>query len=250
MKGCGKKKEWLHGDFKKSHAVGKAMSVQLAIPWFPGLEEREVEDLTLWSAPLDHPATLVERMEACLTTEERDRARRFVRLQDQERFIISRGLLRHTLAFLTGDDPQSLIFQYGSHGKPRLAGWDGEFNLSHSHNRVMIAASPSASIGVDVERVRSNMEVEKLTELVMSPAEKQDWWQLPEEARLTAFFRLWTRKEAFVKAVGEGLSRSLTSVTVGWHPIRFLLEEETGERWEVVSLEWLPGYEAAYCVKR
>lgn len=205
-------------------------------------------DVHLWWAPLDHSASLVKKMEACLAAEEKERAQRLVRWQDRKRWIVSRGLLRHLLSAVTGEEAEKLCFQYGLHGKPVLRGYDCPFNLSHSHDWVVIAVSPSSPVGVDVERVCPDLEADKLIDLVMSPSEKTEWKKLPAEGRLVAFFRLWTRKEAVVKAAGEGLSRSLPGFSVGWQPDRYGHVDEKGVEWEVVSLDWIPGYEMACCI--
>lgn len=130
-----------------------------------------------------------------------------------------------------------------------LQGFDWEFNLSHSHDRVCIAVSAYSPVGVDVERVRSQMEVDKLADLVMSVSEKTAWSQLQKEERQIAFFRLWTRKEAVVKATGEGLFRSLPSFSVGWKPDRYKHVVRSGGIWDVVSFDITSGYETALCVR-
>ncbi|PTM58989.1 4'-phosphopantetheinyl transferase [Desmospora activa DSM 45169] len=199
---------------------------------------------------MDQPLSLVENMENCLSAEEVDRARRLIRPRDRERFIVSRGLLRYLLSSLTGKKPESLRFQYGPYGKPMLQGYDWAFNLSHSHDYVCIAVSAHSPVGVDLERIRPEMEVDKLADLVMSASEKAEWIQLQEKDRQVAFFRLWTRKEAVVKAAGEGLSRSLPGFSVGWQPDHYEHVDCEGAQWEVVSIHITPGYEAALCVRK
>lgn len=216
--------------------------------WFPGLKQRQVGDIYIWWAPLHRSSYLVRKMETCLVPEERERALQLIRWRDRERFTVCRGLLRHLLSSLTGKKAESLRFQYGPNGKPKLRGHDLEFNMSHSHDWVIIAVSPFSPVGVDVERVRRNLAVDKLVDKVMSSSEKEEWRRLTEEARLLAFFRLWTRKEAVVKATGEGLISPLSDFTVGCHPMRYRHVDNTVGSWEVVSLDLIPEYEVALCV--
>lgn len=167
-------------------------------------------DLRVWNlAHADEPALL-----PLLDPDERARADRYHFAQDRAHFIAARGRLRQILAGYAGRTPQSLAFEFGPHGKPELKDRAGlHFNFSDSGTLGALAVSSAGPIGVDIERIRPRDYV-KLAERYFSPAELAVLTGLPEADRQAAFFRGWTRKEAFLKAVGTGLSTRLDAFDV------------------------------------
>jgi 4'-phosphopantetheinyl transferase len=159
--------------------------------------------------------------EAVLEPVEQARADRFIHPRDRRRFVVARATLRHLLAAYVNRPAASLRFAVGTYGKPVLAELGPAFNLSHTGAVVLIGiASAGRHLGVDVEQYRLIPEMAGLVENSFSISEATAWRFLPPSQRDTAFFRLWTRKEAFVKATGEGLTRPLQSfsISVNDHP--------------------------------
>lgn len=152
-------------------------------------------------------------------------------------------------------DPRELKFVYSERGKPSLGDptVDLRFNASHSGDRAVLAVATCREAGIDIEQLRSNVECEQLADRFFSSGERQLIRELSNDAKLNAFFRLWTCKEAFLKAHGAGLSRSLSSFEVGLGSsagqllrIRGDVEEE--KRWSLMELEACPGYASAVVV--
>src|SRR5262249_10949243 len=148
---------------------------------------------------------------------ERERATRFVRDVHRERFIVAHGVLRLILARYLDRPAGSLQFKLGPNGKPELAGDLLEtlyFNLAHSENLALVAVGTNSSIGVDVERVRCLDNFDELVGRFFSHREASVFHGLNAELKPQAFFNLWTRKEAWLKATGEGIGHSLNRVEV------------------------------------
>lgn len=158
--------------------------------------------------------------EALLDDEERARSARFVRPPDRRRFVLAHVALRLFLARCLDVDATAVHYQNGVHGKPRLgSGLPAlEFNLSHSGELGLVAVAWNRSVGVDVEQVRDMSDALSIADTHFSAAEREVLRSLPPAERRDAFFRCWTRKEAVIKAVGEGLSRALGSFDVDLAP--------------------------------
>ncbi|MDA0704386.1 MAG: 4'-phosphopantetheinyl transferase superfamily protein [Proteobacteria bacterium] len=155
------------------------------------------------------------RFESLLDAEELARADRFVFPEHRARFVVAHGLLRSLLAAYRDGPPGALRFVEGRYGKPSLADGAGpRFSLSHSEDGIAVALARDADIGVDIERVRAMKDRDDLVARFFSEDEKEAYFALPPARREQAFFRLWTRKEAFVKGIGLGFSRPLESFTV------------------------------------
>ena len=170
----------------------------------------------IWQASVPCLALLLNPMLGTLSLDERDRAHRFYFEKDRQRYTVARGLLRVLLGDALRIKPSELRFCYGPHGKPGLAfASDIRFNLSHSHDIVMIIAiGRSREVGVDVEWIGRPSGIDGIAELYFSHSEQQALACLPEESRRRAFFACWTRKEAYVKARGDGLARPFDSFSV------------------------------------
>ena len=174
-----------------------------------------MEDGTIhvWGFSLDASLALVEQCRSWLSEEERGRSARFIRQEDQLRFVLAHGALRAVLARYTGLDPSALTFQLGLTGKPALL--DGrtpkhplQFNLSHSHGRMLMAISNKQDVGVDLEQIRDKVEVAKLAERFYAPAERDRVVSLVGSDQARCFYRYWVAKEAVLKGQAVGL-RSL-----------------------------------------
>ena len=147
-----------------------------------------------------------------LSSDERERAARLHCGQDRDRFISARGLLRGILAEYIGSNAQDLVFGYGPHGKPRLVTnpKDVRFNLSHSSNHVIFAFTVGQEIGVDLERLDSIAEAASIANQFFSAIETSRISHSPQNERVRTFLSYWTCKEALAKAIGVGMSSSMT----------------------------------------
>jgi 4'-phosphopantetheinyl transferase len=204
--------------------------------------------------PLEIPDDERAALHPLLSESEAARSRRFLAARHAERYVVAHARLRQALAATLQVDAQSLEFIDGEHGKPELAGPAAEtglqFNLSHSGGLGLVGWSWQRRIGVDVEAWREMRDEEALVRRYFSPAEIGAWEALPPAERNEAFFNLWTRKEAYIKAVGRGLSLPLASFDVshGNGPAAKLLRASTlvaGGPWSLVAPQAGPGFSLA-----
>jgi 4'-phosphopantetheinyl transferase len=211
----------------------------------------------VWSAPLDPPPTVMAPLVGYLSADERERAARFVLARARNRFLAGRTFLRLLLSRCLGAEPADLRFRYGPSGKPRLVGAHGdlEFSLARSEVLVVCALAPRCGgVGVDVERVRPLSEAEALARAAFSPREVARLHSLPEPVRLRAFYEAWTRKEAFLKALGCGLARPLDSFDVAFGPnesprlLRTLGDPAEAERFSLHAVEPDPDHIGAVAI--
>lgn len=187
------------------------LSSVLEIPG-SGLADNQVH---IWQVSLDQP---VSRFYPLVSPDERNRAAPFHFERDRNRFIIRRGILRVILGSYLKVEPGAIRYHYGVNNKPSLAEIDNNdnlhFSVSHSGGRALYALSRGCEIGVDIEYVRDIPEMEQLLEQVLSPQESEGFNALTGPEKREGFFSGWTRKEAFLKATGDGLSRSLKDIEI------------------------------------
>ena len=216
-------------------------------------------EVHVWWAALDREEPAILRLWRSLSADERARSDQFHFRQDRDRYIVGRGLLRSILGDYLAMEPQHLEFRYGPHGKPHLTGQRGGselcFNLSHANGLAIYAITRNRSIGVDLEQMRAEVQHEVLAGQFFAPGEVADLRALPASKREQAFFACWTRKEAYVKAKGGGLSIPLEHFEVSLQPgapVRLVSAEEgpaEASRWSLRELNPVPGYAAALCVE-
>jgi 4'-phosphopantetheinyl transferase len=158
-----------------------------------------------------------ETLLAGLSDEERERHARFRFESDRDIYLVAHALVRRMLARVTGAPPESFAFVAGEHGRPEISAPElartVRFNLSHTHGLVACAVTRAADIGVDVEYVERKVEVMSVANHVFSPVEVAGLIALGGEAQRERFFELWTLKEAYIKAIGKGLSAPLRAIT-------------------------------------
>lgn len=194
------------------------MNLVQSLPAFHG------DEIHVWQAALDAAPPQLARLESLLSADERARAQRFRLARDQRRFIASRGALRSILASYLNCDPSGIQFCYGKHGKPLLSSVEGganlHFNLSHSADLALIALRQSGEVGVDIELVRDDFACGLIAKRFFCDTEVA-WLEgvMPAE-RHKSFFRIWTRKEAFLKANGEGVWHDLRRFDVTRSPVQ------------------------------
>ncbi|HVO58040.1 MAG TPA: 4'-phosphopantetheinyl transferase superfamily protein [Dongiaceae bacterium] len=178
--------------------------------------------IDVWRLDLEELAPHEDRFAELLSPTEWERASRFVRSEDRRRFSICRGALRTLLANYLQTEPRSIALEVAPHGKPYLAKLQNkkeiEFNLSHSGELALAAFGRGGPIGVDLERIRLDVDELDLADRYFSLAEIVELRELQNSFRRLGFFNCWTRKEAYVKAHGEGLSIPLASFSVSLAP--------------------------------
>lgn len=179
-------------------------------------------DVRIWQAWLDQPQEVVEMLLTVLSSDERRKAGSFYFRRDQDRYIVGRGLLRIIISGYLKIEPGRLRFRYNSYGKPSLANefnaTSSKFNLSHSHGLAVFAVACGREIGIDLEMIREDFATMEIAEQCFSAREVAALRTLPPELRTQAFFTCWTRKEAYIKARGEGLSFPLDCFDVSLLP--------------------------------
>ena len=208
------------------------------------------DEIHVWHAALDREEGFLCPLESTLSLEEKARADRFHFVNDRNRFVVARGLLRKLLGKYLQEAPARLQFSYGKYGKPSLAGGNASsglcFNVSHSAGLAVYAIARERNLGVDVEHVRPEFAGEDIAKRYFSARELTDLRTLPPEARVEGFFHCWTRKEAYLKATGMGLQIPLASFAVSLlagEPAQFLAGVEPC--WHLDAYHPAEGYMAA-----
>jgi 4'-phosphopantetheinyl transferase len=238
----------------------EAMGNEISWPYPPPANwSLGAADVHVWAAPLNEGWATVVDSNALLSAEERLRAERFHFERHRRRFIIGRGLLRSLLGHYLSTKPGKLIFGYGPQGKPALKGNFIEsgvhFNVTHSEDLALVAVTRLGDVGVDVEQVRWLADFDELVSRFFSPREAAVFRALSEEQKLGAFFNLWTRKEAWLKATGEGIAHSLNRVEVSFlpgEPARLITlpdNLEFGNKWSLCELAPAEGFTAAVAIR-
>jgi 4'-phosphopantetheinyl transferase len=212
------------------------------------LPENEVH---IWRAWLDLEAGELARLVSYLSEEELARADRFVFPRDRDHFIAGRGRLREILGAYTQSDPKRMQFQNGRYGKPSLKERaELRFNLTHSYGLALYGFAIGRELGIDTEKIRPDFATEEIAERYFSVAENRELRELSPELRTKAFFLCWTRKEAYVKAHGDGLQIPLASFDVSLKPGEpATLRSDDSERWSMRSFVPAAGYEACILVE-
>jgi 4'-phosphopantetheinyl transferase len=221
-------------------------------PFVPLLQLPEIH---LWEFSLAAAESVQTSLRAWLSEDERARAARFRFAADTRRFQVARGSLRSILGAYSGCPARDLKFSYSPHGKPRLADERARirFNVSHSGEQGLLAVVLGREVGVDIEAMRDNVEFDQLAERFFSEQERESLRALPPEMKLRGFYRGWTCKEAFLKAQGVGLSRSLSSFDVEIAgPARLLAtrpDAAEARLWSLFEHQAAAGYAAAIAVE-
>jgi 4'-phosphopantetheinyl transferase len=220
------------------------------------LPENEVQ---LWRVDQEAIGPDESRWQKVLSSDESRRASRFHFSRDRQRYAASRALLRMILAGYVGADPAELTFSYSAKEKPSLGGAHAgsgiTFNISHSGGIALLAFTRRREVGVDVEQIRDDFDCDGIARRFFSAHEQQQLFVLPAEQRAIGFFRCWTRKEAYIKATGDGLSLPLTqfdvSLKTGGENALMATRPDgaEAERWQLREVPAGPGFVAAICVR-
>src|SRR5882672_3308249 len=236
------------------------MTVNRASRWVKtsGPENIGPREVHVWRIGLTQPEPAIQSYRGLLRTDEIERADRFYFAKDRNRFTVARGALRRLLGAYLTLDPREIDFVYGPQGKPDIATSQNvsglRFNLSHSGEIGMLAVSRNLELGVDVEEIRADFASEEIAARFFSPEECAKLQTLAANENVDAFFDCWTRKEAYIKARGQGLSIPLDSFEVAFAPHEepALLQVKSGDdlpaRWRFYALYPGTGYKAALAV--
>lgn len=234
---------------RDGHSIPSLRSTQL-----------ELDDVHVWHVDFAEAPRDLDALATILSEPEHARAKRFVFPHLATHWRYARIALRHILARYTGSAAGELVFGTGPFGKPYLVGPDGEaaaleFNVSGSGDHALVAVARQRAVGIDIEGVHAIDEAHDIVEHQFSARERATYRALAVEQRLLGFFTAWTRKEAFVKAVGHGLSMPLNSFSVTLDPeVRPQLLEIDGDPskardWSLTTLAAPDGYVAALAAR-
>lgn len=214
---------------------------------------RIATDVQVWRIPLDPPEERLAACRALLADDERARSDRYHFPADGRRFAVARGALRCILSAITFVAPAALTFDYDAHGKPSLAAGQTtsavEFNVSHAGDLALVAVSVGRAIGVDVERLRPIEQMDDLVRQTFTARERAAFALIPLDRRRRAFFEVWTRKEAMLKALGVGLSREPSTIDVWGDPDIQLGDPAESALWTVLELDPGMDYVGALAVR-
>ena len=215
-------------------------------------------DIWLISTELGEEQVQVYRQ--FLTQAELARAQKFKPVSKYREYIVTRGLLRQALSRVSGLDMAGIDFDYGEHGKPCLGtGEPGEtiaFNVSHSHGLALVALTLEGRLGVDLEKIRTEVEWRSLAQKYFSGAEARALDRYPQDSCMKAFFTCWTRKESFVKALGAGIAYGLKEFDVSIDPdeayaaLTIRRREEDADQWLIKNIPVPGNYVAALALDR
>jgi 4'-phosphopantetheinyl transferase len=217
-------------------------------------------DVHIWRAHLPSHANALHQYYEILSKEEANRAERFKFADHQERFIIAKGMLRSILSRYLNLPPQAIIFSYGQHGKPSIdishtSGQTLQFNQSDSQDFAVYGITMRREIGIDIEYMqRAGISRDDIARRYFSSTEYDSLMHLPESRREAAFYRLWTCKEAFLKAIGLGLSFPLQNFDINItlpdpQLLRISDAALSGESWQIRTLAVAENYASAFAVK-
>jgi 4'-phosphopantetheinyl transferase len=217
------------------------------------------DEVHVWLADLSHGGDSLAQLASILSEDERERAARFHFQRDAGRWIVSRVVLRSILGRYLGVEAPAIRFCAGPWGKPELtASFQGrrlQFNASRSDGLGLYAVARSRRVGVDIERLRPLSDLGAIAAQMFSSREQQALGGLPLTKRCAAFFTCWTRKEAYIKALGEGLAHPLDRFTVSLSPDAPAQLEDVQDnpaavgRWSLAALAPAAGYAAAVAIE-
>lgn len=213
-------------------------------------------ELHIWKITLDRDEDQWQSLMALLSTDERIKASRYRFEQHRRRYAVGRAALRILLGGYLDRAPEALHFVYNDHGKPSLANDDSglRFNVSHSGEIMLAGFVLNSEIGIDIEAFRQDIDYMGIGQRWFSEQESNTLRDLPEEKRTGTFFRTWTRKEAYIKARGLGLSYSLNRFSVSLDETSpALLEHQDGSQetksWQIHDIEVSSAYSAAVAME-
>lgn len=214
-----------------------------------------------FAAPGETVDAALARLSSMLSAEERAIAAAFESEERRRRYIVAHALLRSVLGRIAGVKPNEIVFRYGYRGKPELASpvQDLQFNMSHARDVVLVAVAHGRRVGVDIEHIDEPGDVRRIAARFLSPRDRDAIDQLPADRQREAFLRCWTRKEAYMKARGDGISRPLDDFEVTPTPtptheasrarLRSSANPNDTDAWELADVPAPRGFMAAIAVE-
>jgi 4'-phosphopantetheinyl transferase len=209
------------------------------------------DEVHVWSVPLDVSPARLAALERLLARDEQGRAQRYVHARTRGQFVVARATLRVLLGRYLDIAPEEVRLSATAQGKPRLAEGELHFNVSHTHGLAVYALTRHGEVGIDVEQLRPCPNHLEMAARFFTPGEAGALHRLPAGHSEEAFFHVWTRKEAFLKAIGLGLPHGLERFEVSVppdDPARLLHidgDPRAAAQWSLVTLEPAPGYVGA-----
>lgn len=203
----------------------------------------------VWQADLNQAAKCLFSLTVVLNDQEKQRAGTFLQPLLRGRYMAVRAITRHVLASYLSTQPADLHFTLGEHGKPALISDSLYFNISHTEHLLLIAVGNLPDIGVDIELIKTRSNMDGMARRCFAERELKIWQPLPEPQRQETFYRLWTKKEAFVKAIGRGIALGLHRCEL--EPQKdgqlIAIPEEYGvaNDWKVTEIPFIAGISAA-----
>jgi 4'-phosphopantetheinyl transferase len=204
--------------------------------------EHLTRHIVVWIARLSQSRDTLASLEPCLDGHDRERAARFHFADDRARFVLGRGLLRKCLGFYLEQSPETIELAYTDLGRPILP-HDAtiQFNISHTKDLVTLAVTAHAQVGIDVELAHPHPDLIELANRIFSETDFQKFQALPSGEALPAFYRAWTRKEAYLKARGEGIAEGLPLISASLgaektSTITDTRDKAAAQTWRVVDL--------------
>lgn len=214
------------------------------------------DELHVWRADLNIESDLQESFWLSLSADEKDRASRFRFEKDRIHYVAARGILRKLLANYLKIAAAEIEFLYNPQGKPSLKTNQGlKFNISHAHGLGLFGFIYKYELGIDVEFLKPDIDIQTLATSFFTKKEAQKLLSLPPHFKISGFYNCWTRKEAFIKAIGEGLSFPLDQFEVSLHPnapaqlLATYWNQEEIKTWTLTSFHPKPDYTAALAFK-
>ncbi|MCI0661020.1 MAG: 4'-phosphopantetheinyl transferase superfamily protein [Acidobacteria bacterium] len=217
------------------------------------------DEAHVWRASLNQEAEIIGSLATLLSPDEYQRAEKYRRLIDRDRFIAGRGILRKIISVYLAISPAELQFTYNEYGKPTVSDDQNDcalnFNLSHSNGMALYAVACRRRVGVDIEYIRKDFTTLDIAEPLFSKDEVRSLKTIPADLRTEAFFNCWSRKESYIKAIGMGVSYPLDGFTVSIAPnvAPSLLKVDSDEcepyRWQMYELKAREGYAASSIVE-
>ena len=217
------------------------------------------DDAHIWRASLDQPADMIAKLEPLLSKDEYQRAERFHRPTDRQRFIAGRGILRKIISRYLALAPDEVRFVYNKYGKPFISTEQNRgalrFNLSHSNGMALYVIAQERRVGVDIEHMREDFATLEVAEHFFSKNEFEALKAVPINQRTKAFFNCWSRKESYIKAIGMGVSYPLDEFTVSLIPdaapalLKVDADATEAARWKMYKLDVAEGYAAALIIE-
>lgn len=189
-----------------------------------------------------------------LSVKEKVQANKYYSNSLRDKYIMSHGILRHILSYYTIQYPQDIVFTYNKYGKPFLKNSNIHFNMSHSHNMVSYIVALNYRVGIDIELRDNNLDVQELSNLVLTPRESKYFSNLNSQEKLSFFYYIWTKKESLIKANGQGLSwpiNTIEAITLATERTILLINEKNAlqKEWYCYELEAPKNYSGAIAIE-